>query len=122
MNKAPSAKELPRLPLACDWFEEPTLQFGNGGRHEDPTVGIALYGPWSLNTARHKSEVHIGFIGTGEAINKATQFYSVCSDGVDGDTDQAPFPGCTKDAGFRLALRMAESFNEKITQSELADV
>ncbi len=114
--------QLDRLSLSCEWYEEPKLQFGAGGLHEDPTIGIPLYGPWSLGTSRHKSEVHIGFIGTGEGIEKATEFYEFCSNGVPGDLSHMPFAGCKKDFGYRMDLRMSDAQNEKITQADLAEV
>ncbi len=42
--------------------------------------------------------------------------------GIDGDDSHAPFPGCKPDRGFRMALRMSDSQNEKITQGELAGI
>src|SRR5437879_5263313 len=55
--------------LAAEWFEEPSLLFANGRKHCDPKVGINLYGPRSYGSARHRNEVHFGFIGTGETVN-----------------------------------------------------
>ena len=114
--------ELPPLSLNCEWHDEPQLQFARNHTHADPTIGIPLYGPWSYESSRHKSEIHIGFIGTGESIEKAMQFYQLCCDGVDGDDGHAPFPGCTPNSGFRCTLRMGDSQNEKLTQSELSEV
>ena len=45
------------------------LLFAGGRRHVDPKTGIPLYGPRSLGTSRHKREVHVGFIGTGESAD-----------------------------------------------------
>ena len=39
------------------WFEEPPLSFSGQSVNVDPKVGIPLYGPRSLNTPRHKTEV-----------------------------------------------------------------
>ncbi len=110
------------LKLSCEWLEEPKLQFGQGGEHEDPTVGIPLYGPWSLGTPRHKSEVHLGIIGTGDGIEKAVDFYHTCAAGIDGDDRHPPFPGCRPDEGYRMTLRTPESLHEKLTQAELREV
>lgn len=108
-----------RPKLSCDWLEEPLLEFGDGGLHVDPKVGISLYGPKSIRTNRHKSEIHIGLIGTGEGIGKATKFFERCVEGIDGDADHEPFPGCDPDTGYRLAVRLGDDLNEKITRSEL---
>src|SRR5437879_5632636 len=48
---------------SAEWLEEPSLLFAQNKRHIDPKTGIMLYGPRSLATARHKKEVHVGFIG-----------------------------------------------------------
>src|SRR5262249_7829542 len=101
-----------------EWLEEPELTFANDIRHVDPKVGIPLYGPRSLDTARHKKEIHVGFIGTGEAVENARRFYAACAEGVDGDDDHAPFPGCTADLGFRSELRMDDHLVETITRQE----
>lgn len=114
--------DLAPLALSCEWLDEPKLRFAHNGEHEDPTVGIPLYGPWSLGTPRHKSEVHLGIIGTGVGIEKAAKFYSTCADGVDGDVAHAPFPGCNPNQGYRVALRISDSLCEKITQAELGEV
>ncbi|RBP38612.1 hypothetical protein DES53_111131 [Roseimicrobium gellanilyticum] len=115
-------KQLKQITASSEWFEEPSLTFGGGSMHVDPKVGIPLYGPASVGTSRHKTEVHAGFIGTGEGIQKAMRFYETCCDGLDGDDQHAPFPGCKIDRGYRFTLKMDDSFNEKITQTELGDL
>src|SRR5262245_15625884 len=91
--------------VTTEWFEEPSLRFAKDNEHVNPAIGIPLYGPSSLETPRHKSEIHIGFIGTGEGIEKARRFYLLCSQGIAGDEEQAPFPGCQSDCGYRSTLR-----------------
>jgi hypothetical protein len=116
------------VPLALDihassgWLPEPELSFADGATHSDPKVGIPLYGPRSFGTPRHKDEVHIGFIGTSEAVEHAQAFYEKCSDGIAGDEDHPPFPGCTKDLGFKCSLRMDAKMVELITRKETLDV
>ena len=78
--------------------------FANGNLSPDPKVGIPLYGPRSLGTSRHKSEIHIGFIGTSDTVAKAKALYEQCSRGIDGNDDYEPFPGCNRDEGFRCDL------------------
>lgn len=113
--------QLATVHTTTEWLEEPSLIFAGGNEHPDPKVGIPLYGPRSLNTPRHKREVHVGFIGTGGGIDMARRFLRECTDGVDGDDDHAPFPGCTAERGFRCELQL-EGAIEKITHGELTDV
>jgi hypothetical protein len=108
--------------LSAQYFNEPKLLFGGGGEHSNPKIGIALYGPRSLGTSRHKQEVHIGFIGTSEGMAAARQFYSDLADGVDGEANQISFPGCRADRGFRCELRMDDNLFELITRKEIVEV
>jgi hypothetical protein len=103
----------------AQWFEEPELSFAEQGRHVDPKIGINLFGPRSYGTDRHRSEVHFGFIGTGESIEAAARFYEKCSTGVEGDKEHEPFPGCNRELGLRLDLRIDTRAAEIITSSEL---
>jgi hypothetical protein len=106
------------LHTDTEWISEPDLLFAGGHTHPDPKVGIPLYGPRSLGTGRHKQEIHVGFIGTAEAVDHARSFYATCASGVDGDADHAPFPGYQADRGFRSDLRMDDRLVELITRQE----
>jgi hypothetical protein len=110
--------ELAQPRLSTEWLNEPGLLFGNGKVHPDPKTGIPLYGPRSLGTSRHKREVHIGFIGTSESVDHAQQFYEKCGNGIDGDDQHAPFPGCRSDIGYRCDLRMDAKLIELISRQE----
>ncbi len=116
-----SARISPPL-LAAEWFEEPSLLFANGREHCDPKVGINLYGPRSYGSARHRNEVHFGFLGTGETVNATAKFYATCAEGIDGDADHEPFPGCNANLGYRTALKIDERAAEIITTRELDDI
>ena len=101
------------------WSDEPRLAFAEGREHTDPKIGIPLYGPRSFGTSRHPQEVHLGFIGTAEAVDHAQGFYDTFSGGVSGNGDHMPFPGFVKDRGYRSELRFDSSMVEKITRQEM---
>src|SRR5687768_11904496 len=86
--------ELQTPRVAAEWFREPELVFAEGHTHCDPKVGLPLYGPRSLGSARHKRDINIGFLGTAEAVERAAEFYAECAEGVPGDAKHLPFPGC----------------------------
>ncbi len=113
---------LDQLFASTEWFDEPSLLFAGGSSHVDPKVGIPLYGPRSLGTIRHKQEIHVGFIGPAEPVDRARRFLDACADGVDGDDEHAPFPGCRPDRGYRCALRMDDNLTELITRREGQDL
>jgi hypothetical protein len=88
----------------AEWLEEPKILFAGERRHIDPKTGVTLYGPRSLGTSRHKREVHVGFIGTGESADAARKFYRQVCSGVPGDLDHEPFPGCNPDQGYHCEI------------------
>lgn len=106
----------------AEWIKEPLLLFGRGKHHEDPKTGVPLYGPKSFGTARHKPVVHAGFIGTINSMNNARTFLAKCSDGINGDHDQAPFPGCSENVGYRFKLVMPNELMEPINRQEERDL
>jgi hypothetical protein len=108
--------------IDAGWIEEPSLVFANGHLHPDPKVGVPLYGPRSLNTPRHKTEAHIAFIGTAEAIESAQKLYEKCAAGIGGDLEHAPFPGSQRDRGFRCELRFNSAGMEPITRQEQLEI
>jgi hypothetical protein len=122
-----SVGAVPPLVLAgpkcrAEWFPEPELLFAQGYRACDPQVGIPLYGPRSFGTTRHKSEIHVGFIGTRPSVAGAQEFYEWAAEGVDGNEKHTPFPGCSPSVGFRTALRIDEATVELITRQESQDI
>jgi hypothetical protein len=124
-NPVPSriaAVDLHAPKLTAEWFDEPELLFAGDERSVDPKVGIPLYGPRSLGTGRHKREIHVGFIGTAEAVATAQSFLNECADGVAGDDHTSPFPGCKSDRGFRADLRMDTKTHELITRHESQEI
>jgi hypothetical protein len=122
MRKRPISKlqpiELDPPNTDGGWCAEPLLRFAGEQTHSDPKVGIPLYGPRSLGTSRHKSEVHIGLIGTAQAVESAREFYEQCADGISGEKEHPPFPGCKSDRGYRCELRFNQALVELITRQE----
>lgn len=101
------------------WIPEPHLVFGGSGRSADPKVGISLYGPRSVGTTRHKSEIHISFLGLAEARASSRRFYAQICLGVEGDADHAPFPGSSPEFGYYAKLVLDPSEAGLITRKEL---
>tara|TARA_A100001391_G_scaffold205233_2_gene204267 strand:+ start:1319 stop:2761 length:1443 start_codon:yes stop_codon:yes gene_type:complete len=111
---------LAKPTTAIEWIEEPKLRFANERLEADPKVGIPLFGPRSLGTPRHKPSVHIGFIGTGDTISKAKGLFQACCNGIDGNEEYQPFPGCDAETGFRCKLET--DLSEVIRQHEYSQI
>lgn len=114
--------ELTKPRTSAIYIDEPELLFAESKRHCDPRTGIPLYGPRSLGTSRHKNEVHVGFIGPSEAVDRAQTYLESCCEGVPGDESHVPFPGCKSDRGYRCELKMDERIIEPITRQECREV
>ncbi len=121
-NRSRSAKSYEPAHFSASCLEEPLLRFGMDSTHTNPKVGIPLYGPKSFGTPRHPSEVHIGFIGTGESVDNAQKFIDEVSNGVEGHAYHFTFPGCSSELGYRFEPRMSSDLVEKITQKELREL
>lgn len=92
--------------LDATWLNEPFLEFGGGFRSEDPKIGISLGGPKSFNTPRHKSEVHLAYMGDPVVADAARNYYETTArEGVVGDSDHTGFPGCDSERTFRCQLQ-----------------
>src|SRR6266566_3636005 len=121
MSNQPLAPQPPEV--SCRYFPEPKLRFAGGGQHVDPKTGLACFGPLSLDPLkRHPNRVRIGFVGTGETVEKAEQWISINAKGVPGDEKHPDFPGCASDRGLHTALEFSRDWTEQITQTELQDV
>jgi hypothetical protein len=114
--------ELGRPTFRSAWLPEPPLLFAGQATHVDPKVGIPLYGPRSHGTSRHKQEVRVGFIGTRQSVDHARQFFEECSQGVAGDDDHTPFPGCRADRGYLCDLRLDSGLEELISSHEHREI
>lgn len=109
----------PRMRLS--YLSEPELSFADDYAHTNPKVGIPLYGPKSLNMPRHKSQIHIGFVGEAGAIENVLKFIDDCSNGVkaeDIDNGSMPFPGVSNEVGYKFEIVTSNQTVEKITNSE----
>lgn len=113
----------PQMRLSC--LSEPELSFADGTTHINPKIGIPLYGPKSLNTPRHKNEIHIGFVGEAGAIENVLKFIQDCSRGVkaeDIENGSMPFPGLSSEVGYRFKIISSDQTIEKMTNSEMEKI
>ncbi len=107
--------------ISVRWMDDPVVAFANSGVHTDPKIGIPLYGPRSFGTPRHPAEIHVGYVGEMEAIEKVRRFVQECTKGVaaaDRQNGSVAFPGLHSDVGFRIKLIESDALIEPITVAE----
>ena len=54
--------------MKASFFQEPELEFGNGGTHVDIRYGLMRYGPLDLGETSAPIQLRIGLVGTEETI------------------------------------------------------
>ena len=50
--------------MKLTFFEEPELEFGDGGTHVDMRYGLAQYGPLDVGDTKAPTQLRLGLIGT----------------------------------------------------------
>lgn len=85
---------------------EPQLEFGDGGSHIDPRVGLIEFGPLQPMAG---DRVRLGVIGSAETADGFSQFIERCTTGIEGKksplTNLYPhFPGVGNQNPFRCTF------------------
>ena len=123
MNMSVPRSPLPQPHIRCDYLAEPSLLFCGDREHVSARIGIAMFGPRSLDMPqRHPGITRVGIIGSGKSQESAYQWMMSCLSGVAGDSEHDAFPGYTEHQGFYTTLRFSERWNETITHNELRAV
>lgn len=112
----------PPIDIATRWLDEPELAFHQGGRHDDPKTGVALYGPIGMSNGTHREQVHVGLIGTEAGVQGARELLQSYAAGVPGDESITPFPGCGPSTGYRCGLGFSDKTTQTLTINELREV
>jgi len=106
--------------IRSQYLGEPPLEFANEREHVDPKLGIARFGPKSLDSpSRHPSRLRIGFIGTAETTQAAHDWMQRSAEGVLGDEDHPAFPGYMADRGFLAQMDFDGDWNAQLDQQEV---
>jgi hypothetical protein len=84
-------------------FDEPMLEFGDGGQHCDPRQGMREFGPLQ---PRSGDVVRVGVIGTEDTVGGFTEFLAETARGIESGNKQLinlnpDFPGLGNQNPFR---------------------
>ena len=109
-------------------LDEPKLDFGHGGSHEDPRRGIADYGPVDLGTRGARTRIRVGLVGRPKGSQVP----------VPGSNDAAPgsrrrpttdirglfqsFPGFNTDRTFRSELVFDDTWMRAISNRQIGRI
>jgi hypothetical protein len=105
-------------------FDEPVLEFGDGGQHCDPRQGLREFGPLQ---PRSGDVVHVGVIGTDETVSGFTEFLDETGRGIDSENKQLinlnpDFPGLGNQNPFRCKFTVPEGATVTMSRSQVNEI
>jgi hypothetical protein len=92
-------------------LEEPELEFGDGGKHLDPRIGLLRHGPLQPIVG---DKISLGVIGTAETVEGFERWMDRLKSAIAGKSEKQPnlfppFPGLGNDNPFRCPLKSARA-------------
>lgn len=110
--------------MNLSFFQEPELEFGNGGTHVDIRYGLSRFGPLDIGEPTAPVEIKVGLIGTDETIDQMRNWFDRCRKPVDAKpsklTNLFPaFPGFSRDSPIGASLIFHDRWCSPIRQREL---
>lgn len=106
-------------------FDEPELDFGHGGSHQDPRAGITDYGPVDLGTPAAPARIRVGLVGPGEAISGIRDWLERCREMIEAKPNNRHprlfrgFPGFDAGQSFRCELVFDDTWDRAISNRSL---
>ena len=105
-------------------FEEPILEFGDGGQHADPRQGLREFGPLQ---PRSGDVVRVGVIGTEDTVEGFTEFLEETANGIDSDNKQLinlnpDFPGLGNQNPFRCKFVVPEGATAMLSRRQVNEI
>lgn len=105
-------------------FDEPILEFGDGGRHCDPRQGLREYGPLQ---PRSGDVVRVGVIGTDETVSGFSEFLEETGRGIESDGKQLinlnpDFPGLGNQNPFRCKFEVPVDATITMSRSQINEL
>jgi hypothetical protein len=105
-------------------FDEPLLEFGEGGRHCDPRQGLREFGPLQ---PRSGDVVRVGVIGTDDTVAGFTDFLGETGRGIESENKQLinlnpDFPGLGNQNPFRCTFEVPSGATATMSRSQVNDI
>lgn len=105
-------------------FDEPMLEFGDGGQHCDPRQGLREHGPLQ---PRSGEVIRVGIIGTDDTIAGFTEFLGETARGIESGNKQLinlnpDFPGLGNQNPFRCKFEVPEGATATISRRQVNEI
>ena len=105
-------------------FDEPLLEFGDGGQHCDPRQGLREFGPLQ---PRSGDVVRVGVIGTEETVGGFTEFLAETARGIESENKQLinlnpDFPGLGNQNPFRCKFEVPDGATATLSRRQVNEI
>ncbi len=105
-------------------FDEPLLEFGDGGQHLDPREGLRRHGPLQ---PRSGDIVNVGVIGTEDTVNGFREFLAETGRGIESGNKalinlNPDFPGLGNQNPFRCKFEVPEGATATLSRRQVKDI
>lgn len=105
-------------------FDEPMLEFGDGGQHCDPRQGLREHGPLQ---PRSGDVIRVGVIGTDDTVAGFTEFLAETGRGIESGNKQLinlnpDFPGLGNQNPFRCKFEVPDGATVTISRRQVNEI
>ena len=105
-------------------FDEPMLEFGDGGQHWDPRQGLREFGPLQPRTG---DVLRVGVIGTEDTVGGFTEFLAETERGIDSENKQLinlnpDFPGLGNQNPFRCKFEVPDGATATLSRRQVNEI
>jgi hypothetical protein len=105
-------------------FDEPMLEFGDGGQHCDPRQGLREHGPLQ---PRSGDVIRVGVIGTDDTVAGFTEFLGETGRGIESGNKQLinlnpDFPGLGNQNPFRCKFEVPGGATATISRRQVNEI
>jgi hypothetical protein len=105
-------------------FDEPMLEFGDGGQHCDPRQGLRDFGPLQ---PRAGDVIRVGVIGTDETVQGFAEFLAETGRGIESASKQLinlnpDFPGLGNQNPFRCKFEVPDGATATLSRRQVNEI
>jgi hypothetical protein len=110
--------------MKFEFFDEPELEFGNGGTHVDIRHGLMAHGPLDLGETTAPQQIRLGLVGTSESVDAVRAWFEKCEAGIEAKKSRLgnlfpPFPSFREGMTFRSQLAFHDRWTSTVRQREI---
>lgn len=113
--------------MRAEVLDEPLLEFGYAGTHQEQRAGLTEYGPADIESDSRPGTIRLGIVGRAAEVAELKEYLAASARGVAAkDTPLnnlfPSFPGATADEGFRVEIVASTDAHRLVTRTQLKTI